>query len=108
MITTQEIEQKHLESICAANEYLHPQFKGEAGPCAIMPLMFTHAIISEINRYGYGNRWCYSSYAKAKAAFDAWDGTADPLGWHRHPGSGRRYDKPEGYQVGLESTEIRY
>ena len=101
-------EQLELIEICASNEYRDAQFKGEAGIVAIMPLMFTHAIISEVNRYGYVGRWCYSSYQKARNALDSWDGTGDPLGWHRHPATGRRYDNPEGYQIGLEPTEINF
>lgn len=108
MITTQDLEQKYLEQVCKECGYLDGQFKADAVPCAIMPLMFTHAIISDINSFGYDGRWCYSSYAKAKAAFDAWDGKGDPLGWHRHPITGRRYDNPEGYQIGLEPTEINF
>lgn len=102
------LEQKYAQAICAENEHLDGQIKGEAGIVAIAPLMFTHAIISGVNRFGYEGRWCYKNYAKAKAALDAWDGTGDPLGWHRHPGTGRRYDNPEGYQVGLEPTEINF
>jgi hypothetical protein len=61
---------------------------------AISPLMFTHAIIIGAmgDRLGYADRWCYSDYRSALAALDAWDGTGEPKGWHRHPGSGRRVD----------------
>ncbi len=34
--------------------------------------------------------WCYATESLALAALDAWDGTGEPTGWHRHPGSGRR------------------
>jgi hypothetical protein len=58
----------------------------------IMPLMFTHAIITGRigDRMGYDDRWCFSSLAKAQAALDAWDGAGEPQGWHRHPRTGRR------------------
>ncbi len=58
----------------------------------IMPLMFTHAIIvARIgDEYSYDDRWCYHAYASAKAALDAWDGVGEPIGWHRHPATGRR------------------
>lgn len=56
----------------------------------IMPLLYTHAIISELNAFGYGDRWCYKDYQAAKTALDAWDGTGEPDGWHRHPPTGRR------------------
>ncbi|WP_423396044.1 hypothetical protein [Burkholderia sp. LMG 21824] len=53
-------------------------------------LLFTYAILSDMTVHGYGDRWCYSSYADAKASLDAWDGEGEPTGWHRHPDSGRR------------------
>jgi hypothetical protein len=63
---------------------------------AIMRLMFTHAIVSDLTRYSYEDRWCFASYEKAQAALAAWDGEedAEPQGWHRHPDSGRR--RPDG------------
>ena len=73
--------------------YFDVQEKGEAAIVGVMPLLFTHAIVSGINAYGYEDRWCYESYAEAKAALDAWDGTGEPNNWHRHPPSGRRRDK---------------
>lgn len=62
----------------------------------IMGLMFTHAIITVKvgDRFGYLDRWCFHSYDAAKKALDAWDGTGEPSGWHRHPVTGRR--RPEG------------
>jgi hypothetical protein len=65
---------------------------GEHGIVAIVPFMFTHAIVTELHEYGYVDRWCYSTYDHAKNALDAWDGTGEPQGWHRHPSSGRRRD----------------
>lgn len=63
--------------------------------CAINKLAFTYAIISEITYSGYGDRWCYSSYEKAKQALDNWGAEdAEPQGWHRHPATGRR--RPDG------------
>jgi hypothetical protein len=59
---------------------------------AINQFMFTHAIIVGTvgNRTEYDDRWCYHDYKSAKAALDAWDGTGEPQGWHRHPPTGRR------------------
>lgn len=73
--------------------YYDVQEKGEAEIVGIAPLMFTHAIVSGIDYSGYSDRWCFESYEAAKAALDAWDGTGEPTGWHRHPKSGRRRDK---------------
>ena len=60
---------------------------------AIAPLMFTHAIICDIDKDGYNERWCYHSKRAAFQALDAWDGKNEPEGWHRHPKSGRRRDE---------------
>jgi hypothetical protein len=59
---------------------------------AVMPLMFTAAIVTGRmgDRIGHDDRWCYHSIVDAKRALDAWDGTGEPAGWHRHPASGRR------------------
>lgn len=75
------------------NGYTDHRHFEEHGIVAIMPLMFTYAIITGINPYGYEDRWCYSSYAKAKEALEAWDGEGEPTGWHRHPATGRRIDE---------------
>jgi hypothetical protein len=68
---------------------------GNGRYAAIMPLMFTHAIIT--GRIGdknmYEDRWCYAGYEKAAAALEAWDGTGEPDGWHRHPKPGRRREE---------------
>jgi hypothetical protein len=65
---------------------------------AIQPKMFTHAIvIGDIGDYDcIGDGWCYHDYATAKAALDAWDGQGEPVGWFRHPASGRRVAEVEG------------
>lgn len=59
---------------------------------AVWPLMYTHALVVGTigDMLGCDDRWCYGSYADAKAALDAWDGIGEPNGWHRHPASGRR------------------
>lgn len=86
--------------------YFHIEEKGDAGICLIQKFIFTYAIRTDVNEHYLGDRWCYATYAQCKAAYDAWDGTGEPLGWKRHPGTGRRYLNPEGYQPGLEPTEI--
>lgn len=88
--------------------YSDIQLKGDAGICLIQRFMFTYAIRTDVDVWNLGDRWCYKTYAAAKAAFDAWDGTGEPLGWHRHPDTGRRYHNPEGFQPGLPPSEINY
>lgn len=71
------------------------QQRGDAGIVCIHRFMFTWAILAGMATWGYEDRWCYSSYAKARAALDAWDGAdgTEPSGWHRHPATGRRVDE---------------
>lgn len=66
---------------------------------AIQRLMYTWALLADLTPWGHerDGRWCYSSYDKARAALDAWNGEdgTEPDGWHRHVNSGRRRD-PDG------------
>jgi hypothetical protein len=58
----------------------------------VLPLMFTVAIVAgrQGDAHGYEYRWCFHSFAAAKAAHDAWDGNGEPTGWHRDPITHRR------------------
>jgi hypothetical protein len=60
----------------------------------VVQFMFTYAILSELNQYGYGDRWCYETKDAALRAFYEWDGAGEPNYWHRHPTTGRR--RPNG------------
>lgn len=79
--------------------YLHPKpllaRPGHYG--CIVRFMFTTGIVTGKigDRFGYADRWCYRSVDHAKTALDAWDGTGEPTGWHRHPDSGRRVSESE-------------
>eukprot|EP00919_Chromeraceae_sp_WS-2016_P029646 GHVR01070526.1.p1 GENE.GHVR01070526.1~~GHVR01070526.1.p1 ORF type:complete len:113 (-),score=7.57 GHVR01070526.1:128-466(-) len=79
----------HLKKV---NFYIDVRLRGDGLYSAIMPLMFTHAIITgQVGEYNfYTDRWCYGGLEKARAAHDAWDGSGEPEGWHRHPRTGRR------------------
>jgi hypothetical protein len=81
-----------LAGFCTENHYSHPKLIGDGRYACVMPFLFTHAIITGRigNRSTYEDRWCYATSAKAIAAIEAWDGTGEPVGWHRHPGTGRR------------------
>lgn len=42
----------------------------------------------------YEDVWDFLSLDAAVAALLSWDGTGEPIGWHRHPRTGRR--RPDG------------
>lgn len=62
---------------------------------AVIPFIFTAAVA--IGRphtmTWYDDRWCYHGVEAAFAAAEAWNGPwpdTEPIGWHRHPATGRR------------------
>ena len=59
---------------------------------AVAPRLFTWALLwgHVDNRHGFVEHWCYPSLFAAVAAAACWDGTGDPVGWVRHPRTGRR------------------
>lgn len=61
-----------------------------------LQLLFHWTLHVDIDWFGYADRYCFQSYDLVRAAFDGWDGTGDPVGWHRHPKSGRRRDLGTG------------
>ncbi|PZU95537.1 MAG: hypothetical protein DI527_00580 [Chelatococcus sp.] len=62
----------------------------------IAPLLFHLTLHVDVHCDGYEDRYCYATFEAAEAAMNAWDGTGDPVGWHRHPLSGRRRDLATG------------
>lgn len=82
--------------ICAENGYTDYKHYPSGRDACIQKLFFTYAVYADLTTYGHGERWCYSSYEKARDALSAWDGEHDtePQGWHRHPDTGRR--RPDG------------
>lgn len=83
-----------------ANSYYLVYVDPEGNVHALMPLMFTVAIVSDLNFCGYGDRWCYASEAEAIQAYFEWiarDCQGEPAGWVRHPKTGRRWLKAENF-----------
>jgi len=66
----------------------------------VVPFMFTWAIVADFDDAGYKERWCYDTLLDAIGALRDWDGDGEPVGWHRHPNSGRRRSK-EGVELGV-------
>lgn len=91
-----------IRALSEAAGYMDLCQRGEAGWVAIRPLMFTYAIISGIDELSHEGRWCYRDYASAKRALDAWDGTGEPVGWHRHPASGRRVREDGSMEIAFQ------
>ena len=87
-----EDEWRTFEPFLGRVGYLHPRRITGGRYAAIAPMIYTHAIITgRIGDYWpTDDLWCYRDLATAKAALDAWDGTGEPEGWHRHPMSGHR------------------
>lgn len=58
--------------------------------CGVHRLIYHWTLHVDVHEFGYEDRYCYLTGTGASAALAAWDGTGDPVGWHRHPKSGRR------------------
>jgi hypothetical protein len=86
------LDKEALDKIIKDNGYLNPKFFEDGRAAVLMPLLFTCAIVDDLDSCGYGDRWCYHTVEDAKKALAAWDGAegTEPDGWHRHPASGRR------------------
>lgn len=63
---------------------------------AIVPFIYTFAIVIGTDVRFYDDRWCFHYLEDALRQFKTWDPmtTPEPTGWHRHLSSGRR--RPEG------------
>jgi hypothetical protein len=88
----ERLEARRGQQLCTANGYLHYRRFANGRDAALMPLLYTVAIITDLTEWGYGDRWCYHTLFDASEALDAWDGGegTEPTGWHRHPDTGRR------------------
>jgi hypothetical protein len=90
------LDQIEMDKIIATNGYLFPKQISGDRTAAVLPMLFTHAIITMCNddraEVGYEDRWCYHHLPSAIVALSEWNGEGEPQGWHRHPPSGRRRD----------------
>lgn len=83
-------DEERLRVYLLSQGYTHYRSFPNGRDACLNRLMFTWAILADMNPCGYGDRWCYHNEADAKAALDAWNGEGEPQGWHRHPPTGRR------------------
>lgn len=76
----------------------HARALGQGDYTLAKPLMFHWTVIhGEVgDMTGYWDRWCFATEALALEAVAAWPMVTpakyDPIGWHRHPSTGRRRD----------------
>jgi hypothetical protein len=102
-----EAELAYLVWLIEEGEHRHVRLLPNGHWAAIRPMMFTTAIVTGrmFDRIGYDDRWCYHDMASAQAALDAWDGTGEPEGWHRHPGTGRRVSRSPD-EIGEDGRKV--
>lgn len=60
--------------------------------CGVQKLLYHYTLHVGIDDFGYADRYCYTTRARAEKHLREWDGNGDPEGWHRHPATGRRRD----------------
>jgi hypothetical protein len=92
----ERLDEAQGRAMCEANGYTdYVRFPDGRDAC-ITRMGFNHAILSDLAYWGYGDRWCFSSYALARLALSEWveSGAEEPAHWHRHPDTGRR--RPDG------------
>lgn len=64
--------------------------------CGVHRLMYHWTMHVDIDAFGYNERYCYATKQGAEQALTDWDGRLEPVGWHRHPESGRRRNVETG------------
>ncbi len=64
--------------------------------CGVSRLLYHWTLHVDIDWSGYAERYCYGTRVHAEQALEAWDGSGDPEGWHRHPETGRRRNLTTG------------
>lgn len=76
------------------NGYTHVDLRGSAGLCGLHDYLFTCAIVTGLDRFGYFGRYCYESRDEALRAHLAWDGLGDP------GGNWLKFKSPVGERLG--------
>lgn len=86
----------YLPSVLAQMGYLDWKLLANGELVAIGKMAFNNGrLFAGISDTGYEDCWCYDSIEKACQSMWNWDSTKDkePMGWKRHPLSGRRREK---------------
>lgn len=84
-----------LARMCMENGYTAPTPMGNGEYLALHRLLFHWTMIhgAMFDDCGYIERWCYQDYPTALGALYLWKEAGfegEPIGWHRHPKTGRR------------------
>jgi hypothetical protein len=88
-------DEEYLDWLRDECRYIQPMPTGDGRWTAISKMIYTSAIlIGDMHDFvGHNDRWCYSTPKAACFFRDMWairGYEGEPLGWHRHPASGRR------------------
>lgn len=98
-----ELTPQQAEEYCARlaeeNGYRTVLPKSSTEYLIITPLLFHWTVMRGLYACpeGVEERWCYANEGLARAAVEKWRAEGwqgEPLGWHRHPSTGRR--RPDG------------
>lgn len=75
---------------------VHHRLLDDGRELTVYAMLFNNGrlCVGDPTRNVYDDFWCFSSVGAAIAEAEQWDGSGEPGGWVRHPGSGRR--RPEG------------
>lgn len=83
------------QKIIDDNAYVNVELIGDGRYVCLHRLMFHWTMIIGHceDAHGYDDRYCYETHNLGRAALAEWknrDFKDEPIGWHRHPKSGRR------------------
>lgn len=57
--------------------------------CGLLRLLMHWTVHVDLHEFGYEERYCFETDDLAIEAMAAWEGTGDPINWHKHPNTGR-------------------
>jgi hypothetical protein len=64
--------------------------------CGVHRLSYHWSMQIDIDYIGYNDSYCFATFELAIDALQKYDGETEPIGWHRHPKSGRRRNLETG------------
>lgn len=83
------IDAQLLRQLTLQDGYAEVQEIEGHGICGINRFIYTTGLVMRLDSVGYTGRYCYHTYAEARAAINMWDGRGDPPGeWIKYKGKG--------------------